>query len=185
MYTQANLITDIRNYTPYNKEEEGHAQSALTFLNNDTNPFDRKNFSGHVTGSAWLISPDHQMVLLTHHTILNKWLQFGGHADGEADIKNVAKREAQEESGIQEISELGNIFNPIFDIDVHLIPENIKKQEPDHLHYDIRYIFKTSSMDFSISSESKELKWVDINDIFKMNLSPSMMRMARKWQNII
>ena len=182
---QTDLIADVQKYTAFTDDENAHVQSVLAFLNKDTNPFDRKNFMGHITGSAWLLSPDSQSVLLMHHMILDKWLQFGGHADGEADIRNVARREAQEESGIDNILNIKSLSDTIFDVDVHAIPENAKKQEPHHLHYDIRYIFKTDTLDFSVTPESKALKWVHIDDIFGLQLSPSIIRMARKWQDML
>ena len=56
---------------------------------------------GHLTGSAWIVSPDRRRTLLTHHRKLGKWLQLGGHADGDADLLAVALREAREESGLR------------------------------------------------------------------------------------
>ena len=74
---------------------------------------------GHFTGSAWLVSADGQRVLLTHHRKLHRWLQLGGHADGEGDLAAVALREAQEESGLGGLS----VEDFVFDLDRHLIPE--------------------------------------------------------------
>src|SRR5690606_11839088 len=55
---------------------------------------------GHLTGSAWIVSPDRQRVALVHHRKLERWLQPGGHADGDTDIAAVAWREATEETGL-------------------------------------------------------------------------------------
>src|SRR5689334_8610797 len=60
----------------------------------------RERTAGHLTGSAWLVSADGERVLLTHHRKLDRWLQLGGHADGDADLARVALREAEEESGL-------------------------------------------------------------------------------------
>src|SRR5579863_7317385 len=56
---------------------------------------ERARVSGHLTGSAWLVSKDSERVLLTHHRKLNRWLQPGGHADGDSELARVALREAE------------------------------------------------------------------------------------------
>src|SRR5207245_814459 len=58
---------------------------------------------GHLTGSAWLASSDGARVLLTHHRKLDRWLQLGGHADGDVDLARIALREAEEESGLRDL----------------------------------------------------------------------------------
>src|SRR5262249_10507978 len=55
---------------------------------------------GHVTASAWILSPDGGACLLTRHRKLRKWLQLGGHVDGEERVECAALREAREESGL-------------------------------------------------------------------------------------
>ena len=44
--------------------------------------FARTCIPGHITGSVWRASHDHTRFLLTHHRKLNRWLQLGGHSDG-------------------------------------------------------------------------------------------------------
>ena len=137
---------------------------------------------GHITGSAFLISYDKQKVLMNYHSKLKKWVGFGGHADGEADIFNVAKREVQEESGIENIIA---VSNDILDIDVHDIPENIK--EPKHRHFDIRYLFFVADKkyeDFQMSDESQELRWCSYNEACNL-INPKdedLFRLLGKWQ---
>jgi len=52
---------------------------------------------GHLTGSAWLVNADGNTRVADPHRKLNRWLQLGGHADGDADLARVALREAEEE----------------------------------------------------------------------------------------
>lgn len=113
-----------------------------------------------------------------HHAILDRWLQFGGHADGNPDITAVALREAEEESGI---TSLELVMPQIFDVDVHEIPANPKRGEPAHLHYDIRYLIRAKTQEFVVSSESKSLQWFSAKELSAMKLEPSMQRMAQKW----
>ena len=134
---------------------------------------------GHITGSAWVLSPDKQSVLLTHHKKLNKWLQLGGHSDGEPNVLMTALREAKEESGIEEIKPF---TEEIFDLDVHIFPQ--KKNIAAHLHYDIRFCFIAEHLNFNVSEESHDLKWVRLLEITKDQFEPSIYRMAQKSKKI-
>src|SRR3989338_4618625 len=107
------------------------------FVKSEPNCFQRHNSCGHVTGSALVTNSTFTKVLFTYHAKLQKWLQLGGHADGEHLIHDVAKREAMEESGILEFEYLDIQNFPFsclhysenilpFDIDIHFIPENKK-----------------------------------------------------------
>ncbi len=116
---------------------------------------------GHITGSALLISPDGQRCLLNHHKFLNKWLCFGGHADGDTDILAVAARETAEESGILRFTPF---VEGVADMDIHPVPFNQKKNEPAHLHFDIRTIFQAQDEAFTQSDESAALEWVTYDE---------------------
>jgi len=139
--------------------------------------FERARLAGHYTGSAWLVSADGQRALLTHHRKLGRWLQLGGHADGDADLARVALREAQEESGLVDLS----VEDAIFDLDRHAIPA--RGSEPEHWHYDVRFIVRaTGSEDFAVSEESLALAWKPVADIAADPESDaSLRRMAAKW----
>ncbi|UXI70727.1 NUDIX hydrolase [Tahibacter amnicola] len=133
--------------------------------------------TGHLTGSAWLVSADGERVLLTHHRKLGRWLQLGGHADGDVDLANVALREAEEESGLQHLS-----ADPeLFDLDRHWIPD--RGDTPGHWHYDMRYVVRCSgSESFAVSEESLDLAWRDIRAIADdTQADTSLRRMATKW----
>jgi len=91
----------IKNYAQAYPEEKA-PHDMLKFLDDETGYFLRNSYNGHFTGSAWIVSPDRSRILMTHHKKLGKWIQLGGHADGENDLLKVALREAKEESGIQQ-----------------------------------------------------------------------------------
>lgn len=131
---------------------------------------------GHLTGSAWIVSPDRTRTLLTHHHKLDKWLQLGGHADGDGDLLAVALREAREESGLTRVRAVGA---EIFDLDRHWIPA--RKTEPAHWHYDLRFMIEADPAEpLVISSESKDLAWVEVARVTTLNPEESMARMVRK-----
>jgi 8-oxo-dGTP pyrophosphatase MutT (NUDIX family) len=131
---------------------------------------------GHLTGSAWIVDRPRRRVLLTHHRKLDRWLQLGGHADGDADLLAVAVREAQEESGLASI----RVLSPeLFDVDVHLIPA--RREEPAHLHHDLRFLLEADGDEpLVISAESKDLAWVEIDRLPEYSTEESLLRMARK-----
>ncbi len=131
---------------------------------------------GHLTGSAWIVSPDRTSTLLTHHRKLDKWLQLGGHADGDADLLAVALREAREESGL---TRLRSVSREIFDCDRHSIPA--RGSEPAHWHLDLRFLIEADPAEpLAISCESKALAWVEIERVTTLNPEESMARMVRK-----
>jgi 8-oxo-dGTP pyrophosphatase MutT (NUDIX family) len=156
---------------------DSYATACLAFLDEAERPFDRAHEQGHFTGSAWLVDAEGKHVLLTHHRKLNRWLQLGGHADGDSDLAAVALREAHEESGLVDL-----IAEPeVFDVDKHWIPE--RRGEPGHWHYDVRYVVRASARDeFVVSDESLDLAWVSIRALADAaDTDDSLRRMARKW----
>jgi 8-oxo-dGTP pyrophosphatase MutT (NUDIX family) len=131
---------------------------------------------GHLTGSACVVSPDRRRALLTHHRKLGKWLQLGGHADGEADLLAVAMREAREESGLSRLAAVGQ---RLFDVDRHWIPEH--GGEPGHWHHDLRFMLEGDPAEpLTLTDESKALAWVDVAAVAALNREESMLRMVRK-----
>ncbi|MCS4230829.1 ADP-ribose pyrophosphatase YjhB (NUDIX family) [Stenotrophomonas maltophilia] len=154
------------------------ADEFSTLLDDPLNPFLRERLEGHFTGSAWLVSADGQRILLTHHRKLDRWLQLGGHADGDRDLARVALNEAEEESGLSGLS----LDDPaIFDLDKHWIPE--RHEVPGHWHYDVRFVIRAGASEaFAISEESLALAWRDIAQLAAdPQADASLQRMARRW----
>src|SRR5207245_6935322 len=106
-------------YRPYDDREAAMVGRLRRFVTEHADCFERSLQTGHITGSAWVVDIDRSHALLTHHRKLNKWLQLGGHADGDPDILRVALREAREESSLESIRA---VSEAIIDIDIHLIP---------------------------------------------------------------
>jgi len=145
-------------------------------LNDPADAFQRERAAGHFTAGAWLISADGLRLLMTHHRKLGRWLQLGGHADGERDMAAVALKEAQEESGLEGLVVDGDA---IFDLDRHWIPE--RRDVPGHWHYDVRYVVRAGADENClVSDESHDLAWRPIADLAN-DPDESLARMARKW----
>ena len=57
------------------------------FVDSHPDCFHRSCRVGHITGSAWLVDRSGDRVLLAHHAKLGRWLQPGGHSDGDPDSR--------------------------------------------------------------------------------------------------
>lgn len=170
------LLAQYDDFTPAQREIRSRFEE---FANSSPHVFERAHPPGHFTASCWLLSPDRRRVLLTQHKKLGRWLQLGGHADGDPDLVAVALREAQEESGLTCL-DADRIDPAIFDLDAHEIPA--RANEPAHIHWDVRFVIYASSEQFNVSHESDALAWVEIAELAEQeNVDPSLQRMARKW----
>jgi len=173
-------------HTPFDDDEASDIAATRALIQNHPDCYWRTHFDpGHVTGSGLLLSQDRQRVLLNHHKFLNMWIGFGGHADGEKDIFSVCRREIMEESGIENIEPL---TGSIVDVSVHPVPDNPKKGEPAHKHFDIRYIFYVKDKadeQFAMSDESVSLRWCDYNEAMTLvNPDDNICRLLRKWKDL-
>jgi 8-oxo-dGTP pyrophosphatase MutT (NUDIX family) len=170
------LASQLAEYLQRWPAEIGIVKAFLELLDDPQDPFLRERLGGHFTGAAWLVSADDQRILLTHHRKLERWLQLGGHADGDRDMAQVALKEAQEESGLPGLSVDGDA---IFDLDRHWIPE--RKEVPGHWHYDVRYVVRAGDDEnYAVSEESHDLAWRPIVEVAD-DPDESLSRMARKW----
>jgi 8-oxo-dGTP pyrophosphatase MutT (NUDIX family) len=170
------LREKLERYNPTGEQEIADREKMLKFLNFHEDCFERSLSIGHFTGSCWLINRDGTKFLLTLHRKIGRWLQLGGHADGDHDLARVALKEAREESGLQNIELLSD---EIFDLGVHWILEY--RGVPAHYHYDVRFLMKTTDDegDIQISDESNDLRWFGEVPINFCDLN----RMFEKWKN--
>lgn len=138
--------------------------------------FERDCFDdGHVTGSALVLNRRRDSALMTHHAKLGRWLQLGGHCDGDSDALAVACREAEEESGLAVVA----LSEAAFDIDVHAIPA--RGAEPEHFHYDVRFLLQVrDSEEFVATAESLSLAWVPLARMRAYTEEESVLRLVRK-----
>jgi 8-oxo-dGTP pyrophosphatase MutT (NUDIX family) len=170
------LISLLEAYSPSHATDAAARDRILRFVRGHDDCFERSLLEGHVTGSAWIVNASRTQCLLTHHRKLDRWLQLGGHADGQTDALEVAMREAREESGL---TSLRPVSEAIFDCDVHPIPG--RRDEPEHFHYDVRFLLEADDAEpLVLSEESKELAWVALADVASLESDESVMRMVAK-----
>jgi 8-oxo-dGTP pyrophosphatase MutT (NUDIX family) len=177
-FASAALRDALARYSQRWPDEAEVAHSFAAFLDSAQTVFDRIHLAGHFTASSWLVDRSGARVLLTHHRKLGRWLQLGGHADGDRELSRVALREAEEESGLSEL----RVEPELFDLDRHWIPE--RGDVPGHWHYDVRYVVRAEGSEaYVVSDESHDLAWRPVEEILADPASDeSMLRMARKWQ---
>lgn len=167
----------LQQYASASSDDAMTVSLFLRFLHSHPDVFERRHAPGHFTASAWLVSGDGQRVLLTHHRKLGRWLQLGGHADGDTNLARVALREAEEESGL-----FGLQVEPqVFDLDRHRIPA--RGLEPEHWHYDVRFVVRARADEsFRVSAESLALAWRRIDALCDDDATDaSIRRMSRRW----
>ncbi len=176
------LLHLLKKYAPTDIDEQNMQRKTIRFVEQNENCFDRTLSVGHITGSAWLVNKTLSHVFFTHHKKLNRWFQPGGHSDGNANSLAVAMCEASEESGIEDVY-IQPLSNEIFDIDIHTIPA--RKNEPEHLHYDIRFILEADmSQTLIMSDESHNISWIPVDNISSYTTEISITRMTRKMKKL-
>ena len=172
----------IASYEPSDESEALHRRAMLDLLRRTGDPFSRSQFDpGHFTASCFIVD-DAARLLLHHHRRLDRWLQMGGHLEpGESPVE-AALREGEEESGL---ADLRLLREEIADLDVHVIPAG--RGEPEHRHFDVRYIARTASP-ASIAAdarESRNLMWFDLGEAAAMMGSEESLRVIRKIRRLV
>ena len=140
-------------------EQDSLRHAYLAFLDAAPNPCERACVPGHLTGSAIVFDATGELVLLTLHPRVGKWVQLGGHCEPEdTGIDAAALREATEESGLPDL-----VLSP-GPVHLHTHPITCSLGQPTR-HLDVRYAAVAPSTADGTpptpvrSSESTDLAW--------------------------
>ena len=150
----------------------------LAFLAAHPDALDRTCAAGHLTASALVVDPADGRFVVLHHRKLGRWLQPGGHADGDDDLAAVALREATEETGLRGLV----VRLPAVDLDVH---EVRPPGEGPHLHLDVRFVVEAPAGSAAAgpppgNDESHEVRWVSVEDLDALDADESLRRLATR-----
>ncbi|MCC6725156.1 MAG: NUDIX hydrolase [Saprospiraceae bacterium] len=181
MQPKSDLLAQLEQHQTTFPEEAAFRQQVIDFLRRNDAFWQRTTLEGHVTGSAWVLSPDGGSVLLIHHKKLDRWLQPGGHVDEtDESVAHTALRELLEETGLKD----AHLISPqLFDVDVHEIPA--RGHEPAHLHLDLRYLFQAGTMELAADfSEVNNIQWVSLASLVAEGTEQSIRRMAMKTNSL-
>lgn len=173
MEQQKDLAILLQSYSNKFPQEAEALQHVNTFIeqNKDEELYNRYNYTGHITASAFVYQPNLQSLLLIHHITLNRWLQPGGHVELTDDnLLAAALREVEEETGIS--TTMCTPYPYLFDIDSHPIPPNDKKGEPAHYHHDFRYLlfYNDTPGEMIIQADVSGCAWRKTSELLETHL---------------
>ncbi|MDH5299814.1 MAG: NUDIX hydrolase [Gammaproteobacteria bacterium] len=170
------LLSRLQNHIAHDPQERDMQQRLTRFVHEHANCFDRELLVGHITGSAWIVNPERSKVLMIHHRKLNRWLQPGGHSDGDPNTLQVALREAREETGLDSIQP---VSEAVFDVDIHTIPA--RRDEPQHEHFDVRFLLQADdSLPILRTEETNDIAWMTLDEVLQHAQEDSIVRMLNK-----
>lgn len=167
------IIDQIKEYIPYNDQEEKDKILILQHLQNQENIFSRNNKRAHMTASAWVVNREKNKVLMVYHNIYDSWSWLGGHADGDEDLISVAIKEVMEESGLNQVAPL---TNDIFSLEILTVDGHEKNGEyiSSHLHLNITYLLEADEREtLTIKpDENSGVAWYSLDEAIKASTEP-------------
>ena len=185
-----NLKEQIEKYIPYNEQEVRDKELMLKYINTFNDVLTRENKMCHFTASNWIINKNRTKVLMIYHNIYKSWAWTGGHADGDSDLLHVALKEAEEETGLNNLKLL---IDGIFGLQILTVDSHIKrgKYVSSHLHLDCCFLFEANEEDeLKIKEdENSGVKWINIDEATKITneekMRPIYEKLNSKIKNLI
>lgn len=185
-YSEYNWIEEVKNYNPYNEQEEKDKELILKCINDYDDLLFRENPIAHITSSGYIVNKNRTKVLMIHHNIYNTWAWTGGHADGDKDLIHVAIKEAMEETGVKNFK---LVSNEILSLDVLPVTGHIKKNKyvSSHLHLSVAYLLETDENENLIIKEDENsgVMWIPIDKIAEYSNEPHMIMLYNKFNEKI
>lgn len=167
------LIEEIKNYIPTNEQEERDKEAMLQYIVKNPDYLERSNLIAHFTASIWTVNKQRTKTLMVYHNIYNSWSWIGGHADGIEDLRSVAMRELQEETGV---AHANIVSKDIFSLESLTVDGHFKKgiYVPSHLHLNITYLAEADENETLIvnADENQAVKWFTFEEALKASSEP-------------
>lgn len=160
----------IQNYIPFNEQEAKDKDFILQAMDVHEDLLHRSNPFMHFSSSCWITNQERTKVLMIYHKIYDSWAWCGGHADGEEDLCEVALKELNEETGVNQYRLLSD--KP-FSLEVLTVDGHIKRNAyvSSHLHLNLTYLVEADEKTPLIlnKEETKGVKWIPI-DLLKQEV---------------
>jgi len=175
------LREQIEKYIPSCEQEVRDKEVILRCMDTFNDLLVRDNELCHFTASIWAVNEARTKTLMAYHNLYDSWAWTGGHADGEENLKEVALRELQEETGVKNIK---LVTENILALDVLHVERHIKKGKfvPSHLHLNLTYLIEVDENDeLKIKEdENQGVKWFLIDEIFNVVKEEGMKKVYSK-----
>jgi len=177
MPSRSELLRLLTDYLPADPAEQRYRMQMLDAASAAVDPFDRYEYRpGHFTSSGFVLDGAQANVLLIHHAKIGRWLQPGGHIDPtDVSVRAAAQREIREETGV--VTAQSAEVSP-FDVDVHVFPEG--HGQPEHVHFDLRFVFTATEATLQKNHEVHDARWVSLGEVVDMTEDVSVLRPISK-----
>jgi ADP-ribose pyrophosphatase len=167
--------TEIFQFSPENEQEYNDKKIILDYINRfRDNVLLRENEIAHITSSGFIMNTLLDKVLMIHHNIRDAWAWTGGHADGDPDLLHVAIKEAQEETGVLNVTPLSE---KIASIDILPVFGHNKNGQyvSAHLHLSVAYVLLCDEFEpLKVKpDENSGVTWFGIEKFTRENFDPS------------
>ena len=179
---QRHLARLLERHRPHDGAEAAFLGRMQALIATAGDPFSAALFNpGHITASAFVLDPCGEAVLMVHHAALSRWLQPGGHVEPtDLDVPAAAAREAIEETGARGLLPAQD---GIFDLDIHTIPS--RDLRPQHLHFDVRFLFRAEPGPVRPGEGIKEVRWIGLDEFADHCRESATHRMIRKLKQAV
>ncbi|MBQ8654145.1 MAG: NUDIX hydrolase [Clostridia bacterium] len=175
------LIREIERYQPCCEQEEKDQEVMLRFIRENDDCLLRSNLLAHFSASVWVVNPPRTKVLMAYHNLYDSWAWIGGHADGEADLRAVAMRELQEETGVRHAR---LVSDDVFSLETLQVCGHEKRGAyvPSHLHMNVTYLAEAEEDEALIVApdENQAVRWLTLEEAVTLPTEPWMVERIYK-----
>ena len=168
------IFEQLRAYNPFNEQEASDRRLILQYADTFSDLFTRENEMAHLTASCWIVNPGRTKALMAYHNIYDSWAWLGGHADGMEDLLAVARKEANEESGVDAVP----ITDDIFSVEILGVAGHVKRGRyvSTHLHLNVTYLLQADESQAlrKKPDENSGVRWFCLNEVLPNTREPEM-----------
>jgi 8-oxo-dGTP pyrophosphatase MutT (NUDIX family) len=169
-------LVPLSTYVGQDASEEADLVRVRRLLLESGDPYDR-GLAMHITGSALIVHPPTERVLLRWHPKQLAWLQVGGHVDPGEDPLAAAFREGAEETGLTDLRPLPG---PAV-LHVVVVPVPASPKEPAHDHADVRYALATDRPESARPEHpGAPLRWLSLDEAQALTTEDNLRESLRR-----